>query len=303
MIDPDAPAAPRQTRSFLRDLIQARGLKPKTKLGQNFLVDLNLLDFILRHADLTPDDLVIEVGTGTGSLTAKLADAAGAVLSVEIDPAFHALAQQTIGRRTNTVLMRADALKSKNQLNPEVLAQLQKLRDRLEPKQIKLVSNLPYAVATPVICNFLLGEIPLERMVVTVQWEIAAKLAAWPGTADYGALTVLVQSLADVEIRRRLPPTVFWPRPKVDSAIVRIWPRPERKAQLSDARLFREFLRDLYAHRRKNLRSALCALPGRRRDKTAVAALLASLGLDGNVRAETLGIDEHRRLFEAWVRP
>ena len=97
MTDRDPGARPRQTQLFLRELIEARGLKPKNKLGQNFLVDLNLIDFIVRHAELTRQDLVLEVGSGTGSLTAKLADAAGAVLSVEIDPSFHQLAQETLG--------------------------------------------------------------------------------------------------------------------------------------------------------------------------------------------------------------
>jgi len=291
----------RQTQSFLRELIQARGLSPKNKLGQNFLVDLNLIDFIVRHAELTRDDLVLEVGTGTGSLTARLADGAGAVLSVEIDASFHQLAQETLGPRSNVVLFHGDILKNKNQLRLEVLAHLEALRQQYQPKHIKLIANLPYAVATPVIGNLLLSDLPFERMVVTVQWEIAAKLAAEPGTSDFGALSVLVQSLADVEIRRRLPPAVFWPRPKVDSAIVRIWPRPKKRAQIADVQRFREFLRDLYAHRRKNLRGSLHSLPGPGREKPIVDAKLAELGMDGNVRAETLGLEDHRRLFGAFA--
>src|SRR5262245_22406001 len=290
----------RQTQSFLRELIQARGLSPKNKLGQNFLVDLNLIDFIVRLADLTKDDLVLEVGAGTGSLTAHLANGAGAVLSVEIDASFHQLAQETIGPRANAVLFHGDILKNKNQLRPEVLVQLGKLRQEFHCRHIKLIANLPYAVATPVISNLLLSELPLERMVVTVQWEIAAKLAARPGTHDFGALSVLVQSLADVEIRRRLPPAVFWPRPKVDSAIVRIWPRPRKRAQIPDVQRFREFLRDLYSHRRKNLRGSLHSLPGPGRDKPTVDAKLAELGIDGNVRAETLSLEDHRRLFSSF---
>jgi 16S rRNA (adenine1518-N6/adenine1519-N6)-dimethyltransferase len=267
MKENDAPLPPRQTHSFLRELVQARGIKPKNKLGQNFLVDLNLVDFIVRLADLRRDDLVLEVGTGTGSLTAKLVEYAGAVLSVEIDASFHQLAQETLGPRPNLVLFHGDILKNKNHLRPEVLEQIAALRQEFAPKRLKLIANLPYAVATPVICNLLLTDLPLERMVVTVQWEIAAKLAADPGTDDFGALSVLVQSLADVEIRRRLPPAVFWPRPGVASAIIRIWPRPAKRAQLPDVQRFREFLRELYAHRRKNLRGGLLSVAGAGHDQ------------------------------------
>jgi len=290
----------RQTQSFLRELVQARGLSPKNKLGQNFLVDLNLIDFIIRHADLTKEDLILEVGTGTGSLTARLADGAGGVLSVEIDASFHQLAKETLGPPDNVVLFHGDILRNKNQLRPEVLAQLDVLWRQYQSKHIKLIANLPYAVATPVISNLLLSNLPIERMVVTVQWEIAAKLAAEPGTTDFGALSVLVQSLADVEIRRRLSPAVFWPRPKVDSAIVRIWPRPKKRARVPDVQRFREFLRDLYAHRRKNLRGGLHSLAGPSRDKPSIDAKLAELGIDGNVRAETLSLEDHRRLFAAF---
>jgi len=300
VMEPHAPAQ-RQTQSFLRDLIQAQGLKPKNNLGQNFLIDLNLIDFIVRHAELTRDDLVLEVGTGTGSLTAKLADGAGAVLSVEIDPAFHQLAQQTLGPRPNVVLFHGDILKNKNHLNPEVLAQLESLRQEFHAKRVKLIANLPYAVATPLISNLLLSELPIERMVVTVQWEISAKLAARPGTDHFGGLSVLVQSLAKVEIRRRLPPAVFWPRPQVASAIVRIWPRPAKRAQIGDVQGFREFLRDLYTHRRKNLRGGLLSMPGTTHDKPAIDAKLAELGVDGGVRAETLSLEDHRRLWEAFA--
>src|SRR5205823_1909029 len=121
----------------------------------------------------------------------------------------------------------------------------------------KLVANLPYAVATPVISNFLLSEYSFERMVVMVQWEIAERLTARPGVKEYAALAILVQSIADVELVRRLPPATFWPRPQVDSAIVCIRPNAAKRAQVGDVLRFRHFMRDLYVHRRKNLRGTL----------------------------------------------
>src|SRR5437868_8731681 len=155
---------PRQTQSYLRTLFQANRLHPKSKLGQNFLIDLNLIDLLVRSGELDRADLVIEVGAGTGGLTARLAEQAGAVLSVEIDRDFHLLASEAIGRLEHVRLLHADILKNKNRLNPAWLAQLDEQRQRYQPQRIKLVANLPYAVATPVISNLLLSEVPLERM-------------------------------------------------------------------------------------------------------------------------------------------
>jgi 16S rRNA (adenine1518-N6/adenine1519-N6)-dimethyltransferase len=295
------PDPPRPTQSYLRGLFEAHRLRPKNKLGQNFLIDLNLLDFLLRSAELTRADLVLEVGTGTGGLTARLAQQAGAVLSVEIDRAFYELARENLGEADHVRLVNADVLKNKNQLNRDVLAQLDELRRRYQSQHIKLVANLPYAVATPVISNLLMSDVPFERMVVTVQWEIAEKLAAQPGGKEFGALSVLVQAVADVEILRRLSPAVFWPRPAVASGIVRIWPRPAKRSAVGDLERFRIFLRDLYSHRRKNLRGALVGMPGGLHDKPAVDAKLAALGYSGTERAETLSVPQHLELCEAFA--
>jgi 16S rRNA (adenine1518-N6/adenine1519-N6)-dimethyltransferase len=288
--------SPRQTLTYLRNLMEARGIEPKKKLGQIFLIDLNLLGIILAR-----EDLVLEVGSGTGSLTNRLAEQAGYVLSVEIDRDFFALAQEAVAGRPNVTLLCADILKNKNQLNPDVLAKLAELQKESGCSRWKLVANLPYVVAAPVISNFLLSGFPLERMVVMVQWEIAARLLAQAGTEHFGALGVLVQSLADVEtIRSRVPPAVFWPRPQVASAIVRIRPSAAKRAQVGDALRFRNFLRDLYTHRRKNLRGALSALPSGRRAKAEVDQKLAELGLDPTARAEDLDLEQHLRLCAAF---
>jgi 16S rRNA (adenine1518-N6/adenine1519-N6)-dimethyltransferase len=293
--------ARRQTLSYLRDLFEARGLRPKNKLGQNFLIDLNLLDVILNGAELGKEDLAVEIGTGTGGLTIWMAERAGGVFSVEIDGAFHELARETLRDRDRVRLVHADILKNKNHFNPRVLEELEEVRREWGCRQLKLVANLPYAVATPVIANFLLSDLPFERMVVTVQWEIAEKLLARPGTKPYGALSVLVQSIADVELLRTLPPSVFWPRPQVASAIVRIRPNADKRAGIADVQRLRNFLRDLYSHRRKNLRGALAGLPSGRVDKALVDARLAELNLDGTLRAETLDIQQHLRLCAAFA--
>jgi 16S rRNA (adenine1518-N6/adenine1519-N6)-dimethyltransferase len=291
---------PRQTLSYLRSLFEERGIKPKNKLGQNFLIDLNLLDFLVRTAELSGEDLVLEVGSGTGSLTNLLAAGAGAVVSVETDRAFFDLTREAVHDRTNVTVIHADILRGKNQLNPEVLAPLVEVRQQRRYGRLKLVANLPYVVATPVISNLLLSHFAFERMVGTVQWEIAERLTAHPGTKAYGALSVLVQSVAEVEMVRRLAPSVFWPRPQVASAIVMIRPNAAKRERVGDVQRFRHFLRDLYVHRRKNLRGALVGLPSERRDKGEVDRKLAELHLEGTVRAEELDIEQHLRLCSAF---
>jgi 16S rRNA (adenine1518-N6/adenine1519-N6)-dimethyltransferase len=299
-----SPRSPRQTLSYLREIFQERGIRPKNKLGQNFLIDLNLLELIVRAAELTHDDLALEIGSGTGSLTGRLAHEAGAVLSVELDPSFYELVRDAVAESDRVVLLQVDALRRKNEMNPGVISTLNALQARTGCKNLKLVSNLPYAVAVPVISNLLLSNQDFARMVVTVQWEIAERLMAHPNTKDYGALAVLVQSLADVSLVRRLPPSVFWPRPKVASAIVRIVPNPAKRAhvveQVGSLRRFRFFLRDLYVHRRKNLRGALVGLPSGGHSKPDVDRKLAELGIEGTVRAEDLDIEHHLRLCAAF---
>jgi len=257
-------------------------------------------------AELSKADLVLEVGSGTGSLTARLCDQAGAVLSVEIDPAFHEMVREILHGRDNLALLHADVLKNKNEIRPEVFAQAEELRSRFRCERVKLVANLPYVVAVPVISNLLLSDLPVERMVVMVQWEIAERLSARAGTKDYGALAVLVQSLADVEpVRRRLPPAVFWPRPKVASAIVLVRPSAAKRARVVETAgsvvAFRNFLRDLYVHRRKNLRGALVGAPSGRRPKDEVDRKLAEVGIEGTVRAEDLDPEQHLRLCRAFL--
>jgi 16S rRNA (adenine1518-N6/adenine1519-N6)-dimethyltransferase len=293
----DLPST-RQTLSFLKNLIAAYGLETKSKLGQNFLIDLNLIDLIGRTAELSSEDAVLEVGTGTGSLTARLAAEAGFVVTIEIDRAFQPVAEQVVGPKPNVRYLKGDCLAKKSELNPAML----KAWDEAAKKHLrrKLVANLPYVIATPLISNLLVTDIPIERMVVMVQWEIAERLRAGPSTKDYNALSVLVQSLADVETVRKVLPANFHPRPKVDSAIVMIKPNAAKRREVGDAIKFRDFLRDLYVHRRKNLRGALAGSPRGRREKSDVDAKLKELGIDGNVRAEALDLAAHRRLCEAF---
>jgi 16S rRNA (adenine1518-N6/adenine1519-N6)-dimethyltransferase len=290
--------SPRQTLSYLRSLFQANGLEAKSKLGQNYLIDLNLIDLIARTAELSPDDAVLEVGTGTGSLTAQLAKAAGAVVTVEIDKTFHPIARHVVGDRQNVTYLLGDCLAGKSELNPDMLAAWDAAA--AGGRRRKLVANLPYVIATPLLANLLVSDIIIERMVVMVQWEMAERMMAAASTKDYNALSVLVQALADIQVVRKVLPGNFYPRPKVDSAIVMIRPDPAKRAAVGDVKRFQRFLRDLYIHRRKNLRQALAGAPGGRRAKADVDAKLAELGIEGSVRAESLDVGQHLRLSEAF---
>jgi 16S rRNA (adenine1518-N6/adenine1519-N6)-dimethyltransferase len=296
-----ANPSPRQTLTYIKGLLRSRRLIPKNKMGQNFLIDLNLLDLVVRTAELTKEDCVLEVGTGTGGLTARLADGAGGVFTVELDAEFYEMSRQLLAARPNVRQMHGDALAGKNELSRHLLEGWDALAKELGMTRRKLVANLPYAIATPLVANLIIAGLPIERMVVMIQWEVAERMIAVPGTKDYGALAVLLQSVADIEIVRRIAPANFWPRPAVDSAIVLIRPNAEKAKCVPDLTAWRAFLRDLYTQRRKNLRQALSGWPRGRRDKKEVDAKLAAAGFDGSARAETLTVEEHLALCNAFA--
>ena len=290
--------------SYLKQMFDGRGLEPKGKLGQCFLIDLNLMDLLLRAAELSSDDLAIEIGCGSGSLTMKLAETAGAVVGMEIDKGFFALADDLTRAWGNVTLLHGDVLKNKNQLNPAFLDAIRQKRSEYGLHKLKLTANLPYVVATPVVTNLLLvDDLPLERMVVMVQLEMAERLLARPSTKDYNASSIFVQSLCDIEMIRKIGPKAFFPPPRVDSAIIRVWPRPEKRQAIihslgSVSRLHR-FLHGLYLHRRKNLRGALYPMYRQQFDKPALDQRISVAGFDGQGRAEALSVDDHLRLCGA----
>ncbi len=278
----------RQTRTHLLELFRQHGLNPRGDLGQNFLIDVNLIEFVVRHGDLRPQDVVLEVGTGTGGMTAFLAQDAGHVVSVDIDRNMSALAAEAVRGCQNVTLVHADILKNKNTLAPDVIRLLRQHLAAIPGSRLKLVANLPYSVGTPVISNLLASDLPWERMVCTIQWELAEKMSAESGSKGYAALSVWVQSQATVRILRRLGPNVFWPRPKVDSAIVSIWRDEAAAARITDRRFFQDLLRRLFSQRRKHIRGVLAGMYRRQLNKTHVDSLLSQLQMRGDERAELL---------------
>jgi 16S rRNA (adenine1518-N6/adenine1519-N6)-dimethyltransferase len=289
----------RQTLSFLSRTLQRAGLQPKTKYGQNFLIDLNLLNLLVDGAELSTSDVVLEIGTGMGSLTKALATRAGAVLTVEVDRDLQAIAARELASHPNVRLLCCDALRNKNHLRAELLDNIREAMSRIPGSKFKLVANLPYNVATPIISN-LLNETPLvERMVVTIQKELGERIIAPPSCKDYSALSIWMQSQCDCEILRILPPSVFWPRPNVDSAIIRIIPNTAKRARIVDLEFFHTRLRAMFLHRRKFLRSQVISAMQELLTKEQVDAVLAQENLEPNLRAEQLTVERMIALLEA----
>lgn len=300
-VQPDviAPATSNQTISYLARRFAEVGMRLNSRHGQNFLVDLNLVRLIVERAQLDARDVVLEVGTGTGSLTALMAAQAATVVTVEIDPRLHQIASEELFSLSNVVLLQQDALHNKSTLDPRLVTAVQEQLAVAPDRRLKLVANLPYSVATPVIANLLASEIVPRAMIVTIQKELADRIMARPGSKDYGSLSVWVQSQCRVELVRTLPPGVFWPRPKVTSAIISIEVDDALRGRIADLKFFHDFVRALFCHRRKFLRSALVGSWKGQLDKPEVDAVLAAQGLDPQCRAERLEVEAILQLSEA----
>jgi 16S rRNA (adenine1518-N6/adenine1519-N6)-dimethyltransferase len=274
------------TKTGVQALLGAHGFLPTKLRGQHFLVDRNLVDAIVRDADVGPADCVLEIGTGTGILTDALAARAGRVVSCDLDARLQGIARGLREWPPGVTFLLADILAGKHKLNPEVIG-----RWRAEggggggAPRLRVVSNLPYSVATPVLANLLWDGIPFHDAVVLVQREAAERFIARTGTSDYGPIAVAVALLAEAAILRHVPPQVFWPAPKVESALLRLAPRaPARAVALRDAGL-PALLQDAFQQRRKTLRK-----------RFGEARLLAA-GIDPMARPEEVPPEAWPRLL------
>jgi 16S rRNA (adenine1518-N6/adenine1519-N6)-dimethyltransferase len=299
---PPAPQ-PRQTTAYLKELFKQVGFTIDARRGQNFLVDLNLVDLLVRSAAIEPADVVLEVGTGTGVVTERTSAAAAHVVAAEIDPRLAQLARERLVERSNVTLVEGDALAGKHRFAPALLTALDEALAASPRGRLLLVANLPYCIATPVISNLLARPRPFDAAVVTVQREMAERMTAVAGTSSYNALSVWVGAQCRGEIVRVLPPSVFWPRPKVDSAIVRLDLEPDRRAAIGDLGRFHDFVREVFCHRRKVLRGILLRMAGGKQTEAAHATVeraYAALGLPATIRAEDIPPDDFVRLTNAF---
>jgi 16S rRNA (adenine1518-N6/adenine1519-N6)-dimethyltransferase len=292
-------SASNQTISYLGRRFAEAGIRLKPRHGQNFLIDQNLLRLIVERAAVEGHDVVLEVGTGTGALTAMIAQRAAAVVTVEIDEELFQLASEELIAFNNVVMFRADALATKNHLNPQVVAAVNKELAAAPDRRFKLVANLPFNVATPVMANLLASSIVPDSMTVTVQREVAQRMVAHAGSKDYGALGVWMQSQCRIELLRSLPPSVFWPSPKVNSAIVHVELDHARRDAIADLPFFHAFVRGLFLHRRKFLRGVLASAWKDKLDKGTVDRILAQEAINPDSRAEQLDVSTIVRLAQA----
>lgn len=266
----------------LKTIMAAYGVRPQHKLGQNFLIDARVLDQIVAACEMGPEDLVLEIGPGLGSLTERLAQSAGRVLAVELDRSLIQILQGTVADvHPNVEIIHGDAARID-------LHRL--LEERLKPGQkAKVAANLPYYITTPLVLRLLEEPLPLERIVVMVQKEVAERMVAPPGSKEYGALSVAVQYYSEPQIITRVSRGAFLPPPEVDSAVVLMKLRTEPPVS-ADREVFFAVVHAAFGQRRKTLLNALST--GLHLEKEMVSAVLEAVGVMPSRRGETLSLEE-----------
>lgn len=281
---------PGQTLSQIRSLLASAGLSPQHRFGQNFLIDLNLMRKALAAAEVHPADVVLEIGPGTGSLTEMLLDTGCRVIAVEIDRGLQELLRSRLGANARFHLIGDDALAGKHELNR---ALVEALRDAVPEASgaRKLVANLPYQIATPLLMELLAFDPLLANLTSTIQKEVGERLLAQPHTGAYGPASVITQTLARVTRIATLPPSAFWPAPKVESVMLRIEPLPHAERPLSDVAAFSALVHRAFTLRRKKVHHGLRAA-----GVENPLELLESVEISRDVRPEALTPCDWQRL-------
>mgnify|MGYP000109653453 CR=1 FL=1 len=273
--------------SKTKERIHDSNLRYKQGLGQNFIYDEDLLAALVASSEITKEDDVLEIGPGAGSMTKYLCDAAHHVLSIELDERLIPLLTAFLAERDNFTLVQGDVMT----LN---LADVTKdLR-----KPLSVVANIPYYITTPLLTMLLASPIPIQRMALMVQKEVADRMQVGPGTKDYGALSLAVQYYAKPEIVANVPPNCFIPRPNVGSAVIRLTRYEEPPVQVKDEKKMFALIRASFNQRRKTLVNGLgnAGLPGI--TKESAAAALTQMGLSPTVRGEALTLEQFARLSD-----
>ena len=255
------------------------------RFGQNFLIDGHVIEKIIKAADITGDDVVLEIGPGIGTMTQYLAEAAGKVYAVEIDKNLLPILDDTLSEYENVTVINEDILK----LDIEELI-------KEEKGTLKVVANLPYYITTPIIMGLFENHIPAKSITVMVQKEVASRMQAGPGSKDYGALSLAVQYYAEPYITANVPPNCFMPRPNVGSAVIRLtnWDKPP--VEVKDERLMFKLIRASFNQRRKTLQNGINNSPELSFTKEQVVETLKKLGINENIRGEALTLEQFASL-------
>lgn len=269
------------------EVLQKYNFNFQKKFGQNFLIDEHVLDKIIRAAEITKDDYVLEIGPGIGTMTQYLACAAREVTAVEIDRALIPILEDTLKEYDNVSIINEDILKVD-------IAALAKEKNGGRP--IKVVANLPYYITTPIIMGLFESHVPLESITVMVQKEVADRMQVGPGTKDYGALSLAVQYYAEPYIVANVPPNCFMPRPAVGSAVIRLTRHQKPPVEVMDEKLMFRIIRASFNQRRKTLANGLKNSGELNLSKEVITAAIEKLGKGSSVRGEALDLEEFARL-------
>lgn len=274
-----------------QEILKKYGFSFKKSLGQNFLIDPNILRNIVGHADLTKESAAIEVGPGIGALTEHLAREAGKVMSFEIDQRLLPVLEDTLSPYDNVKIVHSDVLKA--DVKQLIDTELKGYED------IMVVANLPYYVTTPILMKLLTDGLPLRGFVVMMQKEVADRISAKPGTKAYGSLSIAVQYYCTAEVAMIVPKTVFMPQPNVDSAVLKLIRHDNPPVTVKDEDFFFEVTRASFAQRRKTLLNNLQSqLPNGKANKENILAALEAANIEPTRRGETLSIEEFGRLAD-----
>ncbi len=272
-----------------KEILQKYGFSFKKSLGQNFLIDTNILDRICDFAEISKETCAIEVGPGIGALTEQLAKRAEKVVSFEIDQRLLPILADTLSPYDNVRIIHSDVLK----------ADVRKVmvEEFGEEKDVMVVANLPYYVTTPILMKLLEEDLPLRGIVVMLQKEVGDRIAAKPGTKAYGSLSIAVQYYTEAETVMIVPKTVFMPQPNVDSAVIRLTKRKEKAVQVDNEDFFFAVVRASFAQRRKTLMNNLVNnLSQVKGNKELLEKVLSDVNIDPKRRGETLSIEEFAQL-------
>ena len=252
------------------------------KFGQNFLIDDHVITKIINAAEITKDDLVLEIGPGIGTMTQYLAESAGKVIAVEIDKNLIPILGETLAEYDNVTIINEDILKLDiNRL----------VEEENDGKPIKVVANLPYYITTPIIMGLFESHVPLQSITVMVQKEVADRMQVGPGTKDYGALSLAVQYYAEPYVVANVPPNCFMPRPKVGSAVIRLTKYKDAPIKVTNEKLLFQLIRASFNQRRKTLQNGIKNFGGLNFSKEQVAQALEEMELPASVRGEALTLE------------
>ena len=280
------------TKQQIQRFLESEGVSPNHRRGQNFLIDLNLMQILIDSASLHSNDVVLEVGCGTGSLTEEIAQRAGKVISVEINPVLLKIASKQLEQFDNVEFINTDILESKNTIDSTVKQTLIDAKDQFSGRFL-LVSNLPYSISSPLMINLVTSDLCADQMFVTVQKEVAHRMTASPGNKEFGTLSIFLSATGEIKTIRTLKPSVFWPQPQVDSAMVSFIRNKQKVDRIHNINIFCKVVNLFMQHRRKMIKACVKFAQPPLDKIHSFNDIFADCAIDPHERPEQLSADEY----------